>query len=95
MTKPIACPKCQEPMWRGRAQVHGTVAGFLLVGLSWMKLFFRSDSSPREVLPILAPGGRHEAFYCPRCRSCLVTSAPWASAPFASTTATSPAEKYL
>jgi hypothetical protein len=72
------CPGCHEIMSEGAAQMHGTLLGFLSVGLSYQKLFFRAHEAKRsEEVSILASGERAKAYRCPKCGGVFIAQPPW------------------
>jgi hypothetical protein len=63
-------------MQRGSAAIQDTPLGCLLVGMSWMKLFFRADDTNASH-PVLKPGERLESYICRRCNVVVLTPLPW------------------
>ena len=59
------CPHCSEPMLEGKVVLGETAAGLLLVGLSYLQMFFLEQD--KEPLTVYKPGMVRPA--C-RCRSC-------------------------
>ncbi len=43
------CPYCDCGMESGHVEVHGTDLGFLVVGLSYSHLWFKTDSGAEEI----------------------------------------------
>jgi hypothetical protein len=65
-------------MSQGAAVIHGTLMGFIVVGFSWMKLFFRPAQGTRsDDLEIMRPDQRKQAFRCDRCGGVFVDQQPW------------------
>jgi predicted RNA-binding Zn-ribbon protein involved in translation (DUF1610 family) len=66
------CPVCKNELIQGDASVHGKLFGFLLIGLSHMKCFFKAKGALLEEQTILKPHQRKRAFYCPHCSATLI-----------------------
>jgi hypothetical protein len=62
---PATCPMCDGEIERGTVSVHGTVGGFLLVGMSYQHCFFKGDESEERV--VLGSRYRKSAFRCKGC----------------------------
>ena len=60
------CPVCEGELEHGTVRVHGTPLGFLLVGLSYQRCWFRSDETGEEDLAV---HWRKSHAAC-RCRDC-------------------------
>jgi hypothetical protein len=75
----LDCPKCAVPMQEGSAVIHGTTLGILLIGFSWMKLFFRSSGARgwREDVEVQRPDERRQAHRCGKCGGVFVELVPW------------------
>ena len=70
-------PHCGATMQRGAAVIHTTILGFLLIGLSWQKLFFRPPGGfARHDVEVMNPDQRRIAFRCPECGGMFVTAKP-------------------
>jgi hypothetical protein len=65
------CPTCDLPMSEGTARIQGTFWRFLLVGASWMALFFFPRDA-KEKIQVLAPWQDREARYCKECGAVVV-----------------------
>jgi hypothetical protein len=66
-------------MEKGAAVIHTTTIGFLLVGLSWQKLFFRRPGARiRDDIEVMNPDQRRVGYWCPACRGMFVSSVPTA-----------------
>ncbi len=65
------CPHCRVLMSEGSCRIHGTLFGFLAVGVSYMKLFFTDAISYRKV-EVLQPWVMQKSHYCPRCGSLVI-----------------------
>jgi hypothetical protein len=69
-------------MVEGAALLRGTFWGFVSVGFSWMKLFFRPDDGNwKSDLEILNPEQRKIAYRCPHCSSLFIDERPWIPVP--------------
>jgi hypothetical protein len=65
-------------MDEGAALIRGTVWGFIVVGFSWMKLFFRPEGGDwRSDVVVFSPEHRKVAYRCPKCASVLIEEAGW------------------
>lgn len=73
-TPNMNCPKRQTDMREGTILIKGTIVGFLIIGLSWMKLFFSPDDDQKNEFPVLRPVESKRSFYCPDCRGVFMTS---------------------
>jgi hypothetical protein len=60
------CPLCGSDLEQGRATVHGTFWGFLLVGFSYQHCWFEPASGAGEQV-VVPSGGSRRACRCPRC----------------------------
>lgn len=69
----MKCPKCAADMTSGLLAVHGTIWGFLTVGLSYQPCWWQPDGS-KEVKLIEAISQR-AAFRCGNCRMILIPDA--------------------
>ena len=63
------CPYCDGTLESGEAKIHGTMVGFLLVGLSYQNLYFKSESGNET--SILAS---HESTPAMKCNTCGVVT---------------------
>lgn len=73
----MICPICfdrESEMKPGAAVVRGTVAGFLICGLSYMRLYFESDDAlgRRQKSDVLGPRKPRQAWRCPACGAVLI-----------------------
>lgn len=59
------CPLCQSELEQGFVSVHGTLLGYLLVGMSYQHCWFKGDESGDEV--VLKSRERRQAFKCQAC----------------------------
>jgi len=66
----MQCPSCKMEMEAGRAQVKGTILGFLLVGLSYQHLYFLPSQGAKE--KIIPSRGIRPAHYCRQCRGLFI-----------------------
>ncbi len=62
-------PYCDGLLESGEAKIHGTMVGFLLVGLSYQNLYFKSESGKETA--ILAS---HESTPAMKCNTCGVVT---------------------
>ena len=58
-------------MVEGTIRLQGTVIGLLMVGLSWMKVFFTDDRTLRRV-EVLSPWIDRRSHCCSKCGSILM-----------------------
>lgn len=63
------CSYCDGIIESGEAKIHGTTVGFLLVGLSYQNLYFKSESGKETA--ILAS---HESTPAMKCNKCGVVT---------------------
>ena len=65
-------------MEEGVALMHGTLLGFFVIGVSYMKLFFRrrGDSRKNET-SLFNSDERLVAWSCPRCKGTFLEQPPW------------------
>lgn len=68
-----ACPRCGIAMTRGSVAITGSWKTFLLVGFSYMSLFFREAGSGRRI-KILRPDKQRMALRCGDCGFLITTS---------------------
>jgi hypothetical protein len=66
------CPKCETPMERGLAEIHGTSSGFLIFGKSYQPLFF-TDSEGNES-KVLSPDTVKAALRCKKCGGLFISN---------------------
>ena len=59
------CPYCKGSLKSGEAKIHGTVTGFLFVGLSHQNLYFKTESG--EESEVLSSGESTPAMICENC----------------------------
>lgn len=59
------CPYCDGTLQSGEAKIHGTLTGFLLVGLSHQNLYFKNESG--EESEILGCNESTPAMKCDMC----------------------------
>jgi hypothetical protein len=69
MTK---CPKCQSEMIHGKAAVHSSLLGTLVVGFFWQRLWFYPDDENHEVRKVLASGRASPAWECVKCGAVVI-----------------------
>ncbi|MCC6907637.1 MAG: hypothetical protein IT430_06840 [Phycisphaerales bacterium] len=67
------CPSCGAEMESGILVVKETLWGFLLAGLSYQHLFFRSDDADKDEC-VLASGVPSHGHRCPACHTVLFRS---------------------
>lgn len=67
------CRRCGGRLQRGRVQIHGTLVGFLLIGLSYTHLFFTPASDPEGETVVLPWKARQIAYRCLGCGALAVT----------------------
>lgn len=60
------CPLCSTALELGQAKVHGTLLGFLLVGLSYQHCWFASSRDGKERI-VVPSGGSRPSCRCPPC----------------------------
>lgn len=71
----MKCPRCHGPMERGYATVVDSLPGFLLVGLSWMHLWWMDAArSKSSRVKVIARNGERWSDRCPRCETVVVYS---------------------
>ncbi len=63
------CPYCDGILESGEAKIHGSMVGFLLVGLSYQNLYFKSESGNETA--VLAS---HESTPAMKCNTCGVVT---------------------
>lgn len=61
----LKCPYCDGTLISGEARIHGTITGFLLVGLSHQNLYFKSELG--EETEVLGSGESTPAMKCNKC----------------------------
>lgn len=66
----MKCPKCTSEMAEGEVVIKGSVLGFLLIGLSWMRLLF-TGSDKRSVV-VLKPWIRKSSLLCLSCKTVII-----------------------
>lgn len=59
------CPYCAGKLISGTAKIHGTLSGFLFIGLSYENLYFESDDG--EETEVLGSGCSTYAMMCEDC----------------------------
>ena len=62
---PSSCPVCKGAIERGSVSVHGTVGGFLMVGLSYQHFWFKSREGREDI--VIASGQATPGFRCGGC----------------------------
>jgi hypothetical protein len=62
---PASCPMCDGEIERGTVSVHGTLAGFLFVGMSYQNCYFKGEDSKEQV--VLGSRYRKSGFRCKAC----------------------------
>lgn len=66
----MTCPSCETEMSKGSVQVKGTFPAFLLIGLSYQHLWWKSNDGGRYRL--LNSGQKRSAWRCPTCGTVVV-----------------------
>jgi hypothetical protein len=63
----------------GSAVIHGTTLGILVIGWSWMKLFFRPPGSRfwKNDLQVMTPEERRVAYRCEGCAGLFIEQTPY------------------
>ena len=65
------CPNCRVEMIAGDARIKGTLVGFLVIGLSYQHLFFKSRKKSVDEKPVrkkvLRSGRSTTAHHCEKC----------------------------
>ena len=61
----LECPYCKGKLKTGQANIHGTVGGFLLFGLSYQNLYFKPESE--KEIKVLGSNGSTPALRCDNC----------------------------
>ena len=61
----LECYDCNGILKKGKASIHGTIGGFLIIGLSHENLYFKSDDE--KEIKILGSGGTTPALRCEDC----------------------------
>lgn len=70
---------CVTKMEEGAAVIHGTAIGILIIGFSWMKLFFRPPEARfwKNDVEVMSPDQRKIAFRCNQCGGLFIEQTPW------------------
>jgi DNA-directed RNA polymerase subunit RPC12/RpoP len=71
------CRRCDGEFERGYVQIHGTALGFLFVGWSYVKFFFKPDNGRTPETPFLGWRQKHVAYRCLGCGDMVVTPHLW------------------
>jgi len=61
----LKCPYCNGKLINGQVNIHGTVGGFLLYGLSYENLYFKSESE--KEIKILGSNNSTPSLRCEDC----------------------------
>ncbi len=61
----LTCPYCNGDLVTGEARIHGTFGGFLLYGLSYENLYFKTHTG--EEIKILGSTEVAPSLLCPEC----------------------------
>ena len=69
----MKCSNCNHDMILGHTKIKGSLLGFLVIGLSWMELFFYPSEEPKDRIQLLEPSDRKLSYFCPACKSVLIT----------------------
>lgn len=75
----IQCPNCNNIMRGGKVEIHGTVGGFFVFGLSHQHLWFEpSDGSYKEKI-VLESNGNSKASFCDKCKTIILETREYES----------------
>jgi vacuolar-type H+-ATPase subunit F/Vma7 len=61
----LKCPYCNGKLKNGQVSIHGTVGGFLLFGLSYENLYFKSESESE--IKVLSSNNTTPSLRCEDC----------------------------
>lgn len=61
----LKCPYCNGKLKNGQASIHGTVGGFLVFGLSYENLYFKSESE--KEIKVLGSNNSTPSMRCEDC----------------------------
>ena len=62
---PKSCPVCNGEIERGSVSVHGTLLGFLFVGMSYQNCWFKGQGKKEQV--VVFSGQQTRGFRCATC----------------------------
>jgi hypothetical protein len=71
------CRRCGGELERGYAQLHGTLAGFLLYGLSYTHLYATPDQDSSDAGVFMQWKERCVAYHCLGCGTLVITPHEW------------------
>jgi hypothetical protein len=67
----MKCSICNGDLERGYVEIHGTLTGFLFLGLSHQPLFYHSENDEKEE-QVLEPNLTYCVFRCSDCKAIVM-----------------------
>ena len=69
----MKCPICEHEMTSGYIKIKGSLLGLVIIGLSWMQLFFYPDGNKKKRIALVEPYEKKVSYYCSICKSVFIT----------------------